>query len=112
VSTRPDDRMGSPSDYVFVDFGEEFRRDHATAFPDITTPMATFGSALLALDYLRDYGGSAYLPDRIAGPLIGSKLLHLVPGAPVFHRPVFFVCAKRIEELTPVIPAYLKELSN
>jgi len=95
---------------VYVDFGEAFRRDHAKAFANAATPMATFGSAALALDYLIEYGGTAYLPMRLAEPYLDSGVLKRIPTAPIFSRSVWFACMERVEALTPVIGEYVTEL--
>lgn len=72
--------------YVYVDLGADFRRQHSLAWPVDETAHMTFGSSRWALDYLLASGGSAYLPRRVADPLIAQGQLHPVEGAPEFTR--------------------------
>ena len=77
--------------YIYVDYGEEFRRDHATAYPDGDTPMKVFNSAQWALDYLLENGGSAYLPERLIKPQLKSKSLYRVNKAVEFNRNIYLI---------------------
>jgi DNA-binding transcriptional LysR family regulator len=86
---QPHDALGQG--YAYVDLGEEFRRRHAEAFPAVTTPRLTFGSSVWALDHLLKWGGSGYLPFRLALPEIAAGKLHRVSDAPVFHRVAYLV---------------------
>jgi len=73
-------------DYIYVDYGEEFRRAHATTYPDGDTPMTIFSSAQWALDYLLKNGGSAYLPERLIKSQLKSNQLFRVDNAVEFNR--------------------------
>jgi DNA-binding transcriptional LysR family regulator len=77
--------------YVYVDHGDEFRRQHAAAFPAETTSGTTIASADWALDYLLKNGGSGYLPRRHVAPLLKRGRLHAVRDAPAFRRRVYLV---------------------
>lgn len=72
--------------YIYVDLGPEFRRQHSLAWPTDEIARMTFGSSLWALDYLLESGGSAYLPWRLAEPLVRAGRLYPVEGAPEFTR--------------------------
>lgn len=100
-ATRPRALMRWDPAYVYVDYGEAFRRDHAAAYPDGDTPMVTFGAAAWAVDFLLAHGGSAHLPAHMAAPLVAERRLHVVPEAPVFERPVLFVTAPRAAASAP-----------
>lgn len=71
---------------VYVDLGADFRRQHSVAWPGNDTAYMTFGASRWALDHLLTSGGSAYLPRRLADPLIEQGRLHRVQGAPEFTR--------------------------
>ncbi|MEM7207948.1 MAG: LysR family transcriptional regulator [Pseudomonadota bacterium] len=77
--------------YIYVDHGEEFRKDHAATYADGDTPTVTFGSPVWALEYLLRNGGSAYLPRRLVSPLIADGTLFEVDGARRFSRSVYLV---------------------
>ncbi|MDG1212259.1 MAG: LysR family transcriptional regulator, partial [Paracoccaceae bacterium] len=49
----------------------------------------SFGSSDLGLEHLLAVGGSAYLPDRVAAPLVRKGRLHNIKEAPEFERPVY-----------------------
>lgn len=86
VSTVPRSAMAWDPDYVYVDLGSEFRRQHSVAWPGDETAHMTFGSSRWALDYLLDRGGSAYLPWRLSERWVRGGRLHPVDGAPEFTR--------------------------
>jgi DNA-binding transcriptional LysR family regulator len=77
--------------YVYVDQGDEFRRQHAAAFPGDTTSAITIASADWAVDHLLRNGGSGYLPRRHVAGLIVDRRLHEVADAPRFRRRVYLV---------------------
>lgn len=79
-------------DYIYVDHGPEFRRQHAFAWPGEETARMTFSSSRWALDYLLWQGGSAYLPSRTIEAHLAWERVFPIEGAPEFARPVFFVC--------------------
>jgi DNA-binding transcriptional LysR family regulator len=82
---------GWVEDYVFVDWGREFRIRHAEAFPDMDTPAVAVGLGALGLEYILQNGGSGYFPLRVAQPCIDSGKLFLVGAAPTMQRPAYMV---------------------
>jgi len=78
-------------DYVFCDWGLEFRTSHAIAFPDADAPVLTFGAGAMGLPYILRHGGAGYFPRRLAEPHIADGSLFVVAGAPIFQRPAFVV---------------------
>lgn len=91
VSTQSDAPIKSNPDYVGVEAGQEFERQHAAAFSDVEAAKLSFGSASLGLNHILEFGGSAYLPERIAIPYIKTGDLHRLSGAPQFQRNVYMV---------------------
>lgn len=75
--------------YVYVDHGEEFRRWHAEAFPVDDTAVVTLTNAAFALSHILSWGGSAYLPYRIARPFLEEGRLFEVAGAPRYRRTAY-----------------------
>ena len=88
-------RSGVPAapgpDYVYVDHGDEFRRQHAAAFTGDVTSALTIASSDWALDHLITRGGCGYLPRRIVQTALGEGLLHEVASAPRFSRRIHVV---------------------
>jgi DNA-binding transcriptional LysR family regulator len=94
VSTRPNSPMKFDPDYIFVEAGDEFGQQHASAYADADTARISFGTAQLGLEYLLEKGGSAYLPMRIAETYINSGDLFLLTQAPTFERTAFMIANK------------------
>lgn len=91
VSTRPRALMRWDPGYIYVDGGEEFRKNHAASYPDGDSPTVTLACAAWACDYLLEKGGSGYLPYRLIESHIESGRLHVVAGAPEFTRSLYLV---------------------
>lgn len=81
-------------DYVFVDWGDEFREAHALAFPDTPSPRLSVGLGMVGLDYILNYGGAGYFSERMVESLVRSQRLFFVEGAPTFKRPVYLAYPK------------------
>lgn len=90
VSSERRSAMDWDEDYVFVDLGADFRRQHSLTWPADNTARMAFGSSGWAQDYLLRKGGSAYLPWRLCEHHVDAGRLHLVQGVPEFSRPVYF----------------------
>jgi len=91
VATGEDEAGPGTRGYVFVDWGPEFRVSHDDAFGAQSAPSIAFGLGALALRYLRQVGGSGYLPMRTAIPMAERGELRIVGEAPHFHRPAYAV---------------------
>ncbi|MCB1883108.1 MAG: LysR family transcriptional regulator [Geminicoccaceae bacterium] len=110
-ATEPDRPMRFDPGYVFVDLGEDFRTRHATAYADADTARIVFGTALWALEFLLENGGSAYLPGRLAAPHLAEGRLFAVPDAPAFRRNVYLVVNDRAAAGWTWLPALVEDLS-
>ncbi|NVK19655.1 MAG: LysR family transcriptional regulator [Methylocystaceae bacterium] len=82
----PDDR-----NYLFIDWGAEFKMDHARHFPDRDMARLTTNYGPLAVQYLLSQGGSAYLPLRMVRPFITDGRLHLIENEASFTRSAYCV---------------------
>lgn len=97
-------------DYVYVDWGPEFRADHALNFPDLNTPSLYLELGALALSYILQHAASAYFPARVVRPHIADGRLQRVRGAPVFTYPVYAVFpATPVESALATALASLRE---
>ncbi len=88
VSARAEASAELDAAYVYVDHGDEFRRQHAEAFPTAPPARVTIAAAEWALEYLQRTGAKGYLPARLAATHLPSGRLHPVEGAPRFVRRV------------------------
>ncbi len=77
--------------YVYVDHGDEFRRQHAAAFPADKPALVTIAAGDWALEHLQRTGGKGYLPMRLARRALADGSLSAVAGAPRFTRRVYVV---------------------
>ena len=75
--------------YVFIDWGPEFRADHALNHADVAVPGVYLELGSLSVQYLIDRGASGYVPRRTAAVHLESGALRLVPKAPVFSYPAY-----------------------
>jgi len=101
-------------DYVFVDWGAEFRRRHSEAFPDMDTPAVSVGLGSLGLEYIRQNGGSGYFPMRVVQPAIDRGELFVVEGAPRMRRPAYMVYPEqaRFRETLDIALSGLREIAR
>jgi DNA-binding transcriptional LysR family regulator len=105
---------GWVEDYVFVDWGEDFRRQHGEAFPDMDTPAVSVGLGPLGLEYILQNGGSGYFPKRVVQPFIDKSELFLVGGAPAMRRPAYMVypSVARFQETLDLALNGLREIAR
>ncbi|MEM7731402.1 MAG: LysR family transcriptional regulator [Pseudomonadota bacterium] len=84
------DRPGTPIDadplYIFVDHGEDYRRQHGEDYHGAGVARISFDSAGPALQYMLDHGGSAYLPRALAAPFVAEGRLFQSTDAPIYAR--------------------------
>ncbi|HYB08704.1 MAG TPA: LysR family transcriptional regulator [Alphaproteobacteria bacterium] len=83
--------VGSETAYVFVDYGEQFRRDHAVAFARTAPAAVTLASSRWAIDYLSRWGGTGYLPRRHARHFERIRRARVLKDSPVLRQTVFLV---------------------
>lgn len=83
-SDRPDTPVRSGTNYIFVDYGEEFRRSHGQEYHDAGTARTTFNTPGAALDFLLEVGGSVYLPQSLIAARPDAAGLHEIREAPLF----------------------------
>lgn len=75
--------------YVYVDYGAQYRRDHAVLFAHENPSAVTLASARWAIDYLSKVGGSAFLPARHARHFTPAGQRD--PSAPTLRQTVALV---------------------
>jgi len=75
--------------YVYVDWGSRFAAEHADRHPKAPAPFLRTSTARIALDFILEKGGSAYLPASVVEPFIASQELFLIPDVEEWHRPVY-----------------------
>lgn len=76
--------------YVMVDWGISFELFHSKRYGDAASPVLHTNMGMMALDFLQQQKGAAYLPQSVLQQPAGQGLIR-VKGAPAFSRPVFGV---------------------
>ncbi|HEX6997995.1 MAG TPA: LysR family transcriptional regulator [Gammaproteobacteria bacterium] len=79
------------TDYVYVDWGPEFYAKHNASFPEFTGPGFSTNVGWLGLQHILEAGGAGYFPRRLVANALARGRLTAIPGAPVFHLPVYLV---------------------
>lgn len=94
----PDGGPGWADEYVFIDWGPEYRAEHALAWPDLPTPAVHFNVGTVALEFILRNGGTGYFPLRMVRRHLGERTLFRVSRVPSFERPVFLVHSGIVDE--------------
>jgi DNA-binding transcriptional LysR family regulator len=113
VASRESSERRPRADYVYVNWGPEFRADHALAFPELAHPGLSLDVGALSVGYLAGRRASAYFPIRTARPMIESGALRLVKKAPRFVYPAYAVYPEdRDEEAYEPILEGMRKLAS
>jgi len=91
VTTDPDsvNKLGELADFIMVDYGESVTVQYLREFQDASAAKHTMSQPMLALNFILDAGGAAYLPRQITFEYVRNKQLFLVENAPVFSRDIY-----------------------
>lgn len=81
----------APEPYVYIDWGEGFRRQHDAALPERAKAALGFNHGPLALQYILASGGSGYFRTRVVQSYLDSGALERVEKAPEFNYPTYLV---------------------
>jgi len=98
VSTGAQHANPSSDDYVYVDWGSEFRTSHHAAFPDAPSPALSVNHGPLAMEYVLAVGGSGYFRMEAARPHLDSGKLRLIEDMPKFSYSVHAVYSAKADE--------------
>jgi len=78
-------------DYVMVDWGTSFAMAHARHFAGMPAPGIRMGLGRLALAFILECGGVAYLAKKTVIDALEEKRLSPVEDAPMIERQVYAV---------------------
>jgi len=87
--------------YVLVDWGTAFAMLHARQYPDAPPPILRAGVGRIALSFINQCGGSAYLPEAMIDQHIGTSL-HIVADAPVIHKDAYAIYSQASNKLETI----------
>lgn len=91
VTTEPSNitETFSLNNHIMVDYGEAVNAQHLREFQYAPPAKHYMSQPRLALNFLLDAGGSAYLPKQMIFEYIESNKLYLVEKSPVYSREIF-----------------------
>ena len=75
--------------YIKVDWGTAFNITHAQEFTMLPLPVLHTSSARMALDFILNNGGCAFLPEVLVKPYLTNNTLFMVKGANNITRNVY-----------------------
>lgn len=96
------------ADYVHIDWGPAFHQQHAAAYREREPPALTANIGWLGEQLVLANGGSCYLPERMAAPLVAAGKARPVTDAPEFRLPAYLVFPRDSD--SEVIPLALQAL--
>lgn len=76
--------------YIYVDWGTSFAMMHARQYPDMPAPRLRAGVGRIALSFLNNCGGAAYLPEAMVSEYLDSSLFR-VSDAPAVYKNVYAI---------------------
>lgn len=75
--------------YIMLDWGTHFNLQHAKLCKELPAPSLHTNLARVALDFMLQAGGAAYLPSSLSTPYIEQGILHPIKDAPEMQRDVY-----------------------
>ena len=93
VSTEPcrSEEVFKLDNYVMVDYGESVNVQHLRTFQDAPPAKHYMSQPRVALNYILNTGGSAYLPQQMISEYIRNGQLNMVINTPIYSRDVYAV---------------------
>ena len=88
--------------YIKVDWGTTFNITHAQDFTMLPPPIFHTSSARIALDFVLNNDGCAFLPEVLIKPLLESRTLNRVANAVCIYRNVYAAYWGGNERLTHI----------
>lgn len=85
--------------YLYVDWSYGYREEHFAELPQLHNASLNIGLGEVALRYLLDNPGCAYLPKADVQRYLEQGRLHRVQDSPELNRPAYLVYAQNCENL-------------
>ena len=83
------DQPISLENFIMVDYGEAINAQHLREFQDAPPAKHLISQPRIALNFLLDAGGSAFLPRQMTFEYIESNRLYVAEDVPVYSREIF-----------------------
>ncbi|MDH3637687.1 MAG: LysR family transcriptional regulator [Gammaproteobacteria bacterium] len=91
VTGRSTEDKITADNYVYIDWGPEFRAYHSAAHPQLSNPKLYTDSAFIGIRYMLTVGGAGYIPERLARPYLDDARLVRAALNKSFNLPVHVV---------------------
>ncbi|GHE85594.1 LysR family transcriptional regulator [Thalassotalea profundi] len=93
VSTEPchSNEVFNLENYIMVDYGESVNAQHLREFHDAPPAKHYMSQPRVALNFILDAGGSAYLPRQMIFDYLKSEKLYMVENTPIYTRDVYAI---------------------
>lgn len=98
VSTTPNRHHLEIDDYVYVDWGPDYRAQHDRVFPHLRDSATFIALGPLALRYVVTIGGTGYFRTRAVEAFLAKGVLHRVADAPSFSYAVHAAFSRKSEQ--------------
>lgn len=116
VANKPQVRpVAFKENYIYVDWGTRFAIEHSHNHGREAEPYLRTSTAKIALDFILQKGGSAYLPLSMVKRLLKEKKLFQVQGVEPWIKPVFITYRLRhisIEKIKNIENILKKSIKN
>ena len=101
VSDKPQQNLAEATEnnYTLVHWGEQFLMDHNRVLQDFSLPQKRVNQARMALNFILNSGGAAFLPSQMISPYIEEQRLHKVLGVKNIPLRIYAVYLKSSSNL-------------
>mgnify|MGYP005992277133 CR=1 FL=1 len=91
VSTNPSDVENADhlENFIMVDYGESVNVKYMRDFQQAPAAKHHMNQPIVALNFILDVGGCAYLPRQMTFEYVRKKKLYVVENAPVYSREIY-----------------------
>ncbi|USD68032.1 LysR family transcriptional regulator [Vibrio sp. SCSIO 43136] len=91
VSSRPVESINEIDNFVMVDYGESVNAQFANELADELLPRHHMNQPRIALNFILEANGAAYLPKQMSFSHLRKNQLHLVPNSPTYQRDIYAI---------------------
>ncbi|WP_448211905.1 LysR family transcriptional regulator [Colwellia sp. MEBiC06753] len=91
VTTDPTATLDNIENMVMVDYGESINTQYLRDFGETSPVRHNMSQPRIALNFILEAGGSAYLPKQMCFEHIRKNRLHLLANAPQYHRDIYAI---------------------
>ncbi len=79
------------SNYYYIDWGNSYAREHERLFEQHIKPEIKINTGKNALDFIKNFGGTAYLPEPMVKDELLNNTLFMVKDAPEIKRKIYLI---------------------